>query len=130
MVNTPLSSSSYGSRSVTLEVTGICNQQVMRTGTCTMTTSYNRLSQTIKGVHRLGGKVEKVTMFPAATPAVNQSVNQDGNQSGNQDGNQSGNQSGNQAKPASAPSASTAQAPQPPKTQEVRSSKSKRKQKG
>jgi phycocyanin-associated, rod len=110
MVSTPLSSSNYGSRSVTLEVTGICNQQVMRTGTCTMTTSYNRLSQAIKGVHRLGGKVEKVTMFPAATPA--------------------GNQSGNLVKPVSAPSAPTTQAPEPPKTQEVRSSKSKRKQKG
>jgi CpcD/allophycocyanin linker domain len=111
MVSTPLSSSNYGSRSVTLEVTGICNQQVMRTGTCTMTTSYNRLSQAIKGVHRLGGKVEKVTMFPAAIPAVNQSVNQS-------------------VKPASAPSAPTAQTPEPPKTQEVRSSKSQRKQKG
>jgi hypothetical protein len=73
-----------------------------------MTTSYNRLSQAIKGVHRLGGKVEKVTMFPAA---VKQSVNQ-------------------AAKPVSAPSTPTAQAPEPPKTQEVRSSKSKRKQKG
>lgn len=68
---TPISSNSlsnYGNRTVTLEVTGICNQQVMRTGTCTMTTSYNRLSQTIKGVHRMGGKVARVTMNSAVAP--------------------------------------------------------------
>jgi CpcD/allophycocyanin linker domain len=71
--------SESGSRLVTLEVTGICHPNVMRTGTCTMTVPYDRLSKTLQGIHRLSGKVESVTMVsplsvaavaPATTPPV------------------------------------------------------------
>jgi hypothetical protein len=89
MVATPISScnlSNYGNRTVTLEVTGVCNQQVMRAGTCRMTTPFSRLSQTIQRIQRSGGKVAKVTMFPAVSPA---------------------------ASPAAAPAASPAAAPTP-----------------
>jgi CpcD/allophycocyanin linker domain len=58
------------SRTVTLEVTGICSPNFMRTGTCTMTVSYNRLSQTIQGIHRSNGKVASVKVSPAATVAT------------------------------------------------------------
>jgi hypothetical protein len=72
MVTTPISScnlSNYGNRTVTLEVTGVCNQQVMRAGTRRMTTPFSRLSQTIQRIQRSGGKVAKVTMVPAVSPA-------------------------------------------------------------
>jgi CpcD/allophycocyanin linker domain len=105
MVMTPISSNSlsnYGNRPVTLEVTGICNQQVMRTGIYTMTTSYNRLSQTIRGVHRMGGKVAKVTMNSAAPAPVIKSE----------------------------PVVSPARSPEPVKMQGFQPPKKKRKQKG
>jgi CpcD/allophycocyanin linker domain len=62
--------SESGSRAVTLEVTGICNPNFIRTGTCTMTVPYNRLSQTIQGIHRLNGKVASVKMSSATTVAT------------------------------------------------------------
>jgi hypothetical protein len=81
MVTTSLGSASLstsGSRMVTLEITGLANQKLTRFGTYKMTTSYSRLSQTLKGVHRLGGKVAKVTVFDpdtiALAPAVSSTV--------------------------------------------------------
>jgi CpcD/allophycocyanin linker domain len=69
----PSSSSSLSEsdrRVVTIEVTGICNPSLMRTGTCTMTVPYDRLSQTLQGIHRLNGKVASVTMASALAPAA------------------------------------------------------------
>jgi CpcD/allophycocyanin linker domain len=63
-------SSESDRRVVTIEVTGICNPSLMRTGTCTMTVPYDRFSQTLQGIHRLNGKVASVTMAPISAPVA------------------------------------------------------------
>ncbi len=59
--------SSYGTRSVELEVTGICRQDVMRTSNYTVKVPYSRMSQTLKNINQMGGKVTKVTVLPAVS---------------------------------------------------------------
>lgn len=54
--------SDYTSRRVTIEVTGGCHPQMMRMGVYTITIPYRCFSQTIQGIHRLGGKVTRVTL--------------------------------------------------------------------
>ena len=60
--------SSYSSRTVVLEVSGMsCGAVHQRTGSSyTVTVSYGSLSQTLQGLHRLGGQVVSVMMpsFP------------------------------------------------------------------
>lgn len=57
--------SSYGSRTVEIEVTGVCRQDVMRTSNYTVKIPYSRMSQTMKNIYSMGGKVAKVTLLPA-----------------------------------------------------------------
>ena len=54
--------SSYGSRTIEIEVTGVCRQDVMRTSNYTVKVPYSRMSQTIKNISRLGGKVANVSL--------------------------------------------------------------------
>lgn len=54
--------SDYNSRLVTVEVTGGKHREMMRLGTYTLTIPYSCLSQTIQRIHRLGGKINHVTM--------------------------------------------------------------------
>ncbi|BAY27530.1 rod linker polypeptide CpcD [Calothrix sp. NIES-2100] len=58
--------SDYSSRRVKLEVTG-GYQGMMRRGRYTITIPYSCLSQTIQSIHRLGGKITKITL-PSAHP--------------------------------------------------------------
>ena len=55
--------SSHETRTVELEVTGICRQDVMRTSNYTFKVPYSRMSQTLKNINRIGGKVNKVTIL-------------------------------------------------------------------
>ena len=61
--------SSYGSRTVSIEVTGVCRQDVMRTSNYIVKVPYSRMSQTIANISRMGGKVAGVSLgnAPAAT---------------------------------------------------------------
>ena len=61
--------SSYDSRTVEIEVTGVCRQDVMRTGNYTVKIPYSRMSQTMQNIHSMGGKVAKVTLLPSTTSA-------------------------------------------------------------
>lgn len=54
--------SDYTSRRVTIEVTGGCHPEMMRMGVYTLTIPYRCFSQTIQSIHRLGGKVTRVTV--------------------------------------------------------------------
>jgi hypothetical protein len=54
-------SSSYGNRMVTITVTA-SNQQFMRLANQTLSVPYDRLSQTMRSIHRSGGKVLNVSM--------------------------------------------------------------------
>lgn len=62
-------SSSYNSRTVEFEVTGLCRQAVMRTSNYKVKVPYSRMSQTMQSINRMGGKVAKVTLLPATAPA-------------------------------------------------------------
>ena len=59
-VNTDISS--YGSRTVTIEVTGVSRQDIMRTSNYTVKVPYSRMSQTIKNISRMGGKVANISL--------------------------------------------------------------------
>jgi phycocyanin-associated, rod len=57
--------SDYSSRTVAIEVTGICRQDVMKTSNYTVKVPYSRMSQTMQSIYRMGGKVANVTLLPA-----------------------------------------------------------------
>ena len=58
--------SGYGSRTVTIEVTGVRRQDVMRTSNYTVKVPYSRMSETIKNISRMGGKVASVSLGETA----------------------------------------------------------------
>ena len=63
--NTSLSES--GSRMMTIEVTGMCRQDVMRTSNYTVKVPYSRMSQTIQNINRMGGKVANISVGGTST---------------------------------------------------------------
>lgn len=69
--------SGYGSRTVAIEVTGVCRQDVMRTSNYTIKVPYSRMSQTIQNINRMGGKVANISLREtnviAAAPPANES---------------------------------------------------------
>ena len=54
--------STYGGRTIAIEVTGVCRQDVMRTSNYTIKVPYSRMSQTIQNINRLGGKVAGISL--------------------------------------------------------------------
>jgi phycocyanin-associated, rod len=54
--------STYGSRTIAIEVTGVCRQDVMRTSNYTVKVPYSRMSQTIQSINRMGGKVAGISL--------------------------------------------------------------------
>ena len=64
--------STYGSRTVAIEVTGVCRQDVMRTSNYTVKVPYSRMSQTIQNINRMGGKVANISL--GATASVEQAA--------------------------------------------------------
>lgn len=54
--------STYGGRTIAIEVTGICRQDVMRTSNYTVKVPYSRMSQTIQNINRMGGKVAGISL--------------------------------------------------------------------
>ena len=61
--------SGYGSRTVAIEVTGVCRQELMRTSNYTVKVPYSRMSQTIQNINRMGGKVANISLNET-TPVV------------------------------------------------------------
>ena len=59
--------SGYGSRTVAIEVTGVCRQDVMRTSNYTIKVPYSRMTQTIQNINRMGGKVVNVSLKDTAS---------------------------------------------------------------
>lgn len=62
--------SSYCSRTIAIEVTGVCRQDVMRTSNYTLKVPYSRISQTIKNISRMGGKVANISLGNTAVQEV------------------------------------------------------------
>jgi phycocyanin-associated, rod len=58
--------SGYGSRTIAIEVTGVCCQDVMRTSNYTINVPYSRMSQTIQNINRMGGKVANISLRETA----------------------------------------------------------------
>ena len=58
-------------RQVTIAVTGLANNDYSRTADCVMQVPYTRMNETLRLVHRLGGKVTEVSVSGGdlATPA-------------------------------------------------------------
>ena len=61
--------STYGSRTVAIEVTGVCHQNIMRTSNYTVKVPYSRMSQTIQNINRMGGKVASNSLGTTASVA-------------------------------------------------------------
>ncbi len=64
---------SYGNRTVTIEVAGLCDMGITRTSNYTIKVPYSRMSQTMQTINRSGAKVVGVTL-PGASAAAGQSA--------------------------------------------------------
>lgn len=64
--NTNLSDCSI--RTVAIEVTGMCRQDVAKKSSYVLKVPYNSMSQTIQNISRMGGKVAKVTLVSSHAP--------------------------------------------------------------
>ena len=58
--------STYGGRTVAIEVTGVCRQDIIRNSNYTIKVPYSRMSQTIRNINRMGGKVANISLGAAA----------------------------------------------------------------
>ena len=61
--------SDYQTRTVTIEVAGICQQSVLKTGSYTVRVPYSQMSQAMQSINRQGGKVTSVQLM-GNPPAV------------------------------------------------------------
>ena len=53
------------SRTVTISVSGFCNQAVSKTGTYTVRVPFNRMSQAMRDIVRQGGTIDGVAVSTA-----------------------------------------------------------------
>lgn len=61
--------SDYQTRTVTIEVAGVCQQSVLKTGNYTVRVPYSQMSQAMQSINRQGGKVASVQLM-GNPPAV------------------------------------------------------------
>ncbi|MEM6501382.1 MAG: phycobilisome linker polypeptide [Cyanobacteria bacterium P01_C01_bin.89] len=52
----------YGSRTVTISVSGFCNQSISKTGNYQVRVPYGRMAQAMQNISRMGGKIEGVNV--------------------------------------------------------------------
>ena len=55
--------SDYQNRTVTIEVTGVAQQAVMKTSNYTVRVPYSQMSQTMQSINRQGGKVASIQLM-------------------------------------------------------------------
>ncbi|NER33408.1 MAG: rod-capping linker protein [Oscillatoria sp. SIO1A7] len=60
--------SDYDNRTVTIEVTALCRQETSRTSNYAVKVPFNRMSQAMQNINRLGGKVAGVTIVTPPPP--------------------------------------------------------------
>ena len=53
---------SYGNRTVSIQVTGVCRQDVMKTSTYEVKVPYSQMSQAMQAINRMGGKVSAIAV--------------------------------------------------------------------
>lgn len=54
--------SSYSNRLVSIKVTGVCRQDVMKTSNYEIKVPYSQMTQAMQTIHRMGGKVSSVSV--------------------------------------------------------------------
>ncbi|NEP01801.1 MAG: rod-capping linker protein [Symploca sp. SIO2E9] len=59
--------SEYDDRTVEIEVTGVCRQDVMRISNYKVRVPHNRMVQAMQNINRLGGKVASVKSVPSTS---------------------------------------------------------------
>ncbi|MFK8185884.1 MAG: phycobilisome linker polypeptide [Phormidesmis sp.] len=70
--------SDYQGRTVTVEVTGVCQQAVNKTGSYTVHVPFRQLSQTMQRINRQGSKVASVSLLgKASAPSVDSNASAD-----------------------------------------------------
>lgn len=67
--------SDYNSRTVEIDVTGLCRQDVMRTSNYKVRVPYSRMAQEVQRISRMGGKVASVAVV-SSSPSASQSSEQ------------------------------------------------------
>lgn len=63
------STSGYNSRPVTIEVEGVCRQDILKRSNYTIRVPYAQMSSTIQGIIKMGGKVSKVSLNSGNSPS-------------------------------------------------------------
>jgi phycocyanin-associated rod protein len=58
--------SASNDRQVTINVTGLAHNDFVRSAECVMQVPYTRMNETLRLVHRLGGKVTSVSVSGAS----------------------------------------------------------------
>lgn len=53
--------SDYNNRSIMIEVTGLCDQDIVRTANCTYKVPYSRMAKTVQRITKMGGKITAIT---------------------------------------------------------------------
>ncbi|MEL6939703.1 MAG: phycobilisome linker polypeptide [Cyanobacteria bacterium J06598_1] len=72
--------SDYQSRTVTIEVAGVCQQSVLKTGSYTVRVPFSQMSQAMQTISRQGGKVASVQLMgnaPVVASGFRESANND-----------------------------------------------------
>ncbi|MFO0038896.1 MAG: phycobilisome linker polypeptide [Synechococcaceae cyanobacterium] len=62
--------SSVSGRQVTITVTGLARNDFIRSADCVMQVPYTRMNETMRLVHRLGGKITNVAVSGGGAQAV------------------------------------------------------------
>lgn len=70
--------SDYNTRTVKIEVTGLCRQEIMRTSNYTVLIPYSRMFQVMQGITSIGGKVKSVSMEGSSSSAEASSPAEEG----------------------------------------------------
>ena len=66
------SNSDYNSRLVTIDVEGVCRQDILKRSNYTIQVPYSQLSSTIQSIVKIGGKVSKVSLSSGNSSSANE----------------------------------------------------------
>lgn len=56
--------SNYDNRTVEIEVSGLCRQDISRTSNYTVKIPHSRMMSAIQNITRMGGKIDKINVVP------------------------------------------------------------------
>lgn len=79
-MKTPLSAGTtdFANRMITINVTGVCQQSVLKTSNYQVRVPYSQMSQTMQNIHRQGGKIASVQLMGNPPAVSSESATEDG----------------------------------------------------